>query len=346
MKVLFVSEHCCSRVIKEGLALITAGVEVAFMQKRFSNPAFMSMLPSVIYYDTPEQLADKLVNMQDIQLIHVHNEPDWLGHICKTYRPDLPVVFDAHDLFSVRVGEAPPDEIRSFQLCDAFVYPSKAYYEHALVTHKEVGIQDKPNVVLYSYSNYEMICREPLPSINTLVYEGGLRTKEKEEAEEVPEQYRYHEYRDYQDMFTYLSRKNVPVTVFSANADIYDDYVKTGAFLLPPVNYHILTQALSRFSWGIVGGPIKHKQWDTAMPNKLFEYIAAGIPVIAFNASEVEEFVTKHNVGVVVENPYKIPNVFRNVDPAPYQQAVIEKRESFAMERQVDTLMQMYMGLI
>ena len=38
------------------------------------------------------------------------------------------------------------------------------------------------------------------------------------------------------------------------------------------------------------------------MPNKLFEYAMAGLPVLVFNMKEMAEFVTKHQMGVVIQD--------------------------------------------
>lgn len=42
--------------------------------------------------------------------------------------------------------------------------------------------------------------------------------------------------------------------------------------------------------------------YEYCMPNKLFEYVAAGIPVIVSNTAEQAEFVRLHDLGVVLEH--------------------------------------------
>jgi glycosyltransferase involved in cell wall biosynthesis len=42
--------------------------------------------------------------------------------------------------------------------------------------------------------------------------------------------------------------------------------------------------------------------YNFCMPNKLFEYAMAGLPVIVSNVKEMSEFVKKHQMGIVVEN--------------------------------------------
>jgi glycosyltransferase involved in cell wall biosynthesis len=327
--------------VKEGLALLKAGVQVQYLHNRVANPSFEKMLPLVSYYKEPDELADKLHYFHDIDLIHVHNEPDWMGHICKQVRPDLPVVFDCHDLFSARIGQSVADEDLAFKKCDAFIYPSYGYQEIAHKFHKD-RIGNKPEAVIYSMVNREFVQEQGLPFLDACVYQGGLRTKDEEEN--VEESLRYYSYRDYRRLFLKLTARNVPLVAFTANYDALDKYSNTGAFMIPPVEYPFLLRELTRFRWGLAGGPVRHTQWDTAMPNKLFEYLAAGIPVIAFNAMEVEEFVKEHGVGVVLEDFRDIPRIYNDSDR--YKKVVMEKRWQFTMENQVDKIIQMYNKLL
>ena len=299
-------------------------------------------LPSLIYYTSPEQLAERISALRDIDIIHVHNEPDWMAHICKQYRPDIPLVFDTHDLFSVRLHVRTPDEELAFQKADAFIHPSRGYMEHCLEWHKDKGVGNRPNEVVYSCVNDEYVIHDPLPRIDMLVYEGGLRIPEPEK--DMPDEHKYHTYRDYRRCFWWLGRHGHPVMVFSGNPDIIEEYIKTGAFMLPPMEYSAFMQQLSRFTWGLAGGPRPHPQWDTAMPHKLFEYLAAGVPVLTFNAKEVQEFVKQHGVGIALDDWRQIPEVYKEAEK--YRKVVREKRHLFTMENQVDKILKVYMGLI
>lgn len=54
-----------------------------------------------------------------------------------------------------------------------------------------------------------------------------------------------------------------------------------------------------------------------ALPNKLFEYIHSGIPVIATDMVEVRGIIDKYNVGIIVSrNPKEIARVISNISDA------------------------------
>jgi hypothetical protein len=137
MKIIFASYACCARVIKEGIALIEAGHNVIFIQQTMSNWDLLKGLPLTSFYGNvfapysmPKHFASKLSLFTDIDIIHVHNEPSWFGYIAKEVFPDMPVIFDAHDLDAVRYGKATIDERKSIGACDAIIFPSKRYQSY------------------------------------------------------------------------------------------------------------------------------------------------------------------------------------------------------------------------
>lgn len=346
MRILSVSDHCCMRVLKQGIALEKRGIEMVYMSKRVANSGFYEDMKYYSTYIDHNHFAQKIQRYKDIDLIHVHNEPDWMGHIAKQFRPDLPVVFDAHDLFSARLPHAADkfgDEDRSFKKCDAFVYPSIGYKEHSLKLYKKYNIKNRPNLVLYSMCNEEWLVDTPLPRIHSLVYEGGLRVKEQHPA--IPDNMKYHQYRDFNEVFKWLSSRNIPITAFSANVDGIIHHGESGALVTPAIPYQILTKQLSRFDWGIVGSPIPdNPQWKHAMPHKLFECIAAGTPVIGFHAKELCNFIEKHKIGIVVDDWKDIPDVYDQHEK--YRRNLLFLQQQFVMERHIQKLIDLYKELV
>jgi glycosyltransferase involved in cell wall biosynthesis len=104
-----------------------------------------------------------------------------------------------------------------------------------------------------------------------------------------------------------------------------------------------MMRQLSRYDWGLCGHLDSHPQWQKAMPNKLFEYIAAGIPIISINAGEVSEFVNEHGIGYSADgadylNRIATDSVLRNA----YADVIMEKRHKFTMESQVPEIEALY----
>jgi len=339
MGVLSISYHGCIRVVKEGLSLMNAGVPVDFLAARIANQDMQLQLPFISFYETADQFKVKLQMITGVDLYHVHNEPDWIVYKAKAARPEIPLVYDCHDLQSMRSGEATKDEVRAMKAADAYIFPSAAYMEGAVRYH---GLPDsKPRDVIYSMCTEAMIVEEQLPRIGGIAYEGGLLAI-KDDA--PAERKKALAYRDYRPIARGLTALDIPFVVYGANNLFIYEYLKAGAVYISMLPYHILLKELTRHDWGLVGCPVSHPQWEMAMPNKLFEYIAAGIPVIVLHAAECAKFVEKHGIGVVVDRVEDIPKVYEEHEK--YRKRVREIRHDFTMESQVPKIKAIYRGLM
>lgn len=346
MRILSISNACCGRVWKQGMALEEAGHDVIYMYNRVANSDIEQFLKNVTIFSDPNTFVMKIQQIKDIDIIHCHNEPDWYGHLAKKHRPDVPIVFDAHDLFSVRlphIKEKFQDEVQSFKVCDAFVYPSYGYQKHCAKLYKDFGVDQKPNLVLYSWPNAGFVHMTTLPRFGGIVYEGGLRVKEPEAY--IPDQYKYHHYRDFNLVFNKLTDLGFPVMVFPGNGDALIHHGQNGALVTSPLPYVPLMEHLGRFDWGLVGSPAPDNlQWHYSMPHKFLEYLAVGLPVIVFNAHEMERFVKKHRVGIVLDKFEHLRDRYRECVQLRRNVAFLQKM--FTMENHINDLVALYKELL
>jgi len=274
-------------------------------------------------------------SFRDIDLIHVHNEPSWLGYVAKELRPDVPMVFDAHDLNAVRFGKATTDERKSIGACDAVILPSVGYQDYckkcpAFVKpykgKQYTSISQKPTEVIYSMCNEHAMNVPPLPRIPGIVYQGGVSINGN--------------YRDYRRVAAFLAQHNISFHVYGATMDYIKEYSAAGAICMPTLPYMDLMKELTRYDWGFVGSPVPSPQWHAAMANKMFEYIAAGIPCIVYQADEAADFIMEHELGVAVNSLDDIPGIYDSHEY--YRKIVQEKRHQFTMTSQVDKIEALY----
>ena len=332
MNIAFVSWHCCARVIKFGIALMRAGHEVHFIQNRVSNNDYIKFFHSASFFENKHQFVIKMQGLKDIDLIHVHNEPSWMGWMAKTVRPDLPVVFDIHDLTHPRLGEANNDEILSIGACDGFLVPSIGYLNFV---KNYFYLADKSIEVLYSYCVKNVIGLPRRPRVNGIVFEGGLSVTSDEDA-----QNNKFSFRDYRQVAKTLTAMDIPFIIYSADSKDIEPYTQTGALCMPYTPYFSMMKELTRYDWGLCGSPFPTVALDWAMPNKLFEYIAAGLPVIVYNGQEMGEFVEKYELGVVIKDLGEIPKIYHLHEK--YRENVRKKRHRWIMEKQIPKLIEFY----
>jgi len=105
------------------------------------------------------------------------------------------------------------------------------------------------------------------------------------------------------------------------------------------MSYFDLIPAMSRFEWGFVGPGFKHRAFDWAMPNKLFEYLAAGIPPVVYESQEALEFVKEHGIGIEFKD-----NAIKDKDVREMYAGIV-KEKRFIMESQSSKLIALYESL-
>jgi len=302
------------------------------MQIEVANKECLPVLDRCSFYRDQHQLKYRLKLLNDIDLIHCHNEPNWTVEVAKDARPDLPLVFDIHDLESART--APVEDLLEYErtairLADAYIFPSQGYQAHARKCH---NIPDsKPSEVVYSYCNNELLNLEPRPRIRGVVYEGNVsHTSDMRIA-----------YSDQSYVSEYLKTHNIPFALYGIEDErLMKIYMDFGAMCFPVLPYGSLIENLSRYDWGYLGHPEPCRKWLDAMPNKLFEYIMAGIPVICCNAPEAGAFVEQHGLGVSIYSIHEIPEIYEQ--HTELRKNVQQKRHEFIMESQVETILDLY----
>lgn len=330
MRVVTASFHNCIRVYKQVVGLEQHDIEVHCLLHHMANADLRSNYQSLGFYEEDEGFVEKLVKLKNIDLIHVHNEPNWLGTVAKRARPDLPVVFDAHDLDSVRQGQVSKNERECFERLDGFIFPSQGYKK---ICQDLYNLPEESCRVIYSMCNKHMMVVNPLPRLGGICYEGGIEALPPNEADFMG--------RDYRKIACYLREWGIPFIIFGANGYYIDFYYDTtGAICFPPHNYYTMIAQMSRYDWGLVGSDVKCSQRKHAMPNKLFEYMAAGLPVIVLNAEEAGKFVEEHGFGVYLDNFEDIRKIY--LQHEKYKRNVLEKRHMFTMESQIPDILSLY----
>ena len=340
--------HSCIRAYKIGLALKSKGYRVRWManmtfpshvsfhhfdgiyayQLGTSPAAHNVACDPKVYFDSFKKSVE--LAAKDCDLFHWYNEPDWgvreIKAVC-----DNPVVYDLHDLRSDREFTVTEDEEDAFNQCDAILAQGPVYKEMCAKRRPDLAEQGKISYILPGVN------REMWPSLgkrmvnvgNTkiggIVYEGGL-TSNPANGNELP-------YRWWAPFMSELTKRNLRVTCHTSSGGDYSAYTKAGVRVISTLPFELMLHHLTMYDWGLVGNAINHPAFDAAMPNKLFEYIAAGIPVMVYDSKLVADFVTKEGIGVVVNSPDDVVKAFPTC--REYEKKVLKAREKWCMENQI-----------
>lgn len=285
------------------------------------------------------------LHAKDTDIFHCHNEPNWFVTLIKE-TCDVPVVLDVHDSFLARTtkdeaGKELPDgtypirntveERNNFSIADALVFPGESFRD--LV----VGEYDlkQPNIVLRSHVPRRLYRYSGQDWFGGLVYEGKVQLDTKDRAGHA------FKYCDYKEMADACFKEGVPFHLYGARDDKpFMDVYGESAIVHPPEVMDVLLRKISAHDWGLVGNIFPTSEWNHAMPNKLFEYVAAGVPVVAMNAKECEEYVVEKGIGIAVKSLSELKD--RWDEHKAVRNNLLKVRASLSMDKNIDALTSLY----
>jgi glycosyltransferase involved in cell wall biosynthesis len=277
-----------------------------------------------------EQLAKSVQLLaKDVDIFHVHNEPNWIFKVVRE-NTDKPVVYDIHDWTSLRF---PPNDIEieyekyAIDNCDAISVVSKGYESRAR------QITSKPVYYVQSRVPLSLFGRGVAQDLPGIVYEGGLKGKT-----DVPYNYEYRNWASFtKKMVSKFTQERA--YFYSANGgEDFGDYVDPKVSIYQPVMYNELIQVMGRYTAGLVGSPWPLPDFGDAMPNKMFEYIAAGIPCVVINAPESRKFVEENGFGLGIEDASEVKSALEKLK----NHHVLRDRWGFTMEGELPKILEMY----
>jgi hypothetical protein len=261
----------------------------------------------------------------DGDLIHVHNEPNWPVAVAKA-NSTLPVVLNVHDLSIARpTTEFDPFEEEAFALADAFVFVNE--YQRAFAIQAGYAVEGKPHVCIGNYLSTEHMVDKPvLPHVGGVVYAGGIDMRGATQG--------------WRDMSAVSDALSGALHIYT---DSSCDY---GKLHMTEYDFDLYLQRLATHDWGFCGTPNPMPAWEHSIPNKFYDYIAAGIPVIAMNVPLVRDACEKDGLGVYVERPSDIPRAIAMSKRAPFVKRVLAARRRLSWQAHVAPVAAMFDSLV
>ncbi len=272
----------------------------------------------------------------------------YIGWRCKQ-RTGAKLVYDSHELATERNRMdawwrrwATWNERRGLPHADALIMASPAWIP--IVAEKYGAVPDPAITIINVPPYHEHVEPRDLrgtldipPDVPILLYQGSIQENRGiEEAIDAVEMlddavlvvvgYGYHRPRLEQA----VSRRGL------------DDRVK---FFGPIPNHELLawTAAADIGMANIINSSISY---HTSLPNKLFEYIMAGVPVIGSDSPEIGRVISETGVGVACDpaDPVALAEAARTIiaDPEPFQEATRRAAETYNWSREAAKLVELY----
>lgn len=296
-------------------------------------------------YQNVTQLEDAVKHYKDsgIDIYSFANEPDWQVKIIKKIIGDKQkLIVDLHDLDSIRRGFIPITEREMFNYGDAFVYVSMPIQ----IMTNELHRVDKPNIVLYSYCNEDIVTwdEDKISERKNLVYEGGANPPNDTKMNQ------FFAYRSLYDIIKKLVEMGNEVYMYCGNADAYKTYQHTGAVLYPPTIYNEMMSGLTKFKYGIAifnNEDGNQNQVNYTLTNKESEYLHCGLPTIACWCPETEKHIEKHKIGFTFKHINEIGNCSQiDKEYLDVMENIKTKKKELTMENYIVLLENLYADVL
>lgn len=233
------------------------------------------------------------VDNEDYDLVWSANSPDYLTTLL--INTNKRIIHDTADMMSIwkDIGiDSMVHEYTANKQCHANVFVTNEIRD---IAKEKFGLSNKETLIL---NNYVLRGGKPEKYLKKksdidgeihCVYEGGIWKGKRT-------------LRYYEDIFSQIAEKGIHVHFYSKN----NEYVRSLEKLNPYLHYEgcltyeeLITE-LTQYDVGLVMLNIterNNKFLQTTFPNKIFEYLYAGLPVAVANIDLLIQFVEKYGVG-------------------------------------------------
>lgn len=211
----------------------------------------------------------------------------------------IPYILVEHDVYSLRTGQFYSDEREKIENAFAVIFTSEDHLEY----YRSLGFKLPPVgiVPLKPLKKDLVFIRKPKIGGKHLVYAGGLVTHDRKSS--------YFGYRAYHGIFKAFIQAGWIVHVYVPGSlrRSFTDYVDIGCIVHGSLPYSTLLAEISQYTAGLQSynresvPEIAYKYTQLCRPNKLWDYLAAGIPTIGFQGGNGME-IYRDKWGVVVDN--------------------------------------------
>jgi len=339
MKILFTQEVPCIRNYKLAKALKEKDIKVSLACHSMENTEALdsNIYHQIIHIDSVQQLQSLL---RDYDIIHCHNEPDLITTKC--FNEKVPVIHDCHDLVSLR-GFKSQIKIRSYLEKRANIYADGRIYVSTLQMEEAIrlyNIDIRRSLIFPNYILKDAIPKTFKPKLSNvdgkihIVYIGSLSHGKT--------------HRNFLSIFEELSKKEFHIHIYPVSLKCIQPYKNKfksnpKVHCYNPVHPDSLIHEISQYDFGII--PFRRNQFnirhlDSMMPHKLFEYLAAKLPIISVDLQELNNYISTNNVGILYNS---VEDIVNSIDKLKKIQII---KKVSTIEDEIDKLINFYKEII
>lgn len=342
MSVLFVQTAPCIRTNKIAKALKDCGISTALAytenSPQFNNRNYVEVYQQYYPIFAMKELID-LVNESDFDIVHSSNEPDILTALL-TYS-NKTVVHDCHDLSSAYKSMT-PDEMAVEYVANVkssgVIYTTEGIRQEAI---RKFNIKEDKTFVLENLISEELIPQKRLSKLSSkdgqihIVYEGGIIGNDKMS------------HRYFEDIWLKIAQAGIHIHFYSPSDY---QYCKKLEALHPNLHFegnvssNELAVEMSKYDVGLcwLNTNEKNIQYlEFASPNKIQEYINAGLPVAVGNVKSQIKYVEGFCFGKYLDLNENIEKQLKEISMIEIPTNILSKKK-LTFESRIPDLIDFY----
>jgi hypothetical protein len=345
MRVLFLQQQPCMRALKYAAALRSefpkTRLAFAYQGKTLSGWYGSGDEHFERWWDLGSEPRDGLeaaVGEFRPDVLHSHNLPDSLTVLAlELFAGRVPIVHDVHDLQSLRRTPyehgfpEPRDPLAleriAVEQSSALVTVSDELLDEIRARHR----RNAPTLVLPNYA-----LRRDLPAVlpppdrrnghrPRIVYQGTLSTNGG--------------HYDLREIFSAIRSEGLSIDVYPSRP--VSDYGEALHATLPPAR---LLAELPQYDFGWAGfnSTLNGDHLDTCLPNKAYEYIGCGLPILTLKHRALTRLVEGRRLGLSLETLDDLRGQLAALDVVQLRQRVAEARHELTVEANIHHLSALY----
>lgn len=365
LHIVFMQPTPCVRALKyaEGLR--------GYLGDKIKFTLIYARTPPSKLYGNGEEYFDKIIKVPEnkvhsklkrilkslnADILHSHNAPDFLTVAALESEINTPIIHDIHELLTLHktgyhtfddekmIKKYSFEEKVAIECSDARIYVSDGVRDYV---HQKYDVDKEYEIVFYNYISQKVLPRRFKPLLSTkeihIVYIGTITSKV------------YGSHYDLKEIFMEIARNKMHIHIYPVRDDeAYIELSKKN----PYIHYHkrlprtILLKEISKyhFGWAAFNYGLNKEHLKMAFPNKVIDYIGAGLPVITFNQHEtIARFLRRHGLGIVLSDLSEL-NVLKeaakNRTLTKIRRKAKKLRYNFTVERQIPSLLKFYSKVI
>jgi len=354
MRVLFLQQQPCVRALKYAVGLRSAvpGIQLGFAYQGKTLSGWYGSGDELFerWWDLGSEPLKTLRQVGETfcpDLIHSHNLPDSLTAIAiELFAGRVPIVHDVHDLQSLRrtpYEHGFPEPFDALALEQLAIERSSALVAVSDELLEEIRSRYYPTAPALVFPNYAL--RRDLPPVlppaerrngrpPRLVYQGTLSTNGG--------------HYDLRGIFGTVVGEGVSLDVYPSRA--VPAYAELAAGVdglrvhatLPPSRLLAALPAYD-FGWAGFNSTLNKAHVDTCLPNKVYEYLGCGLPILTLRHRALARLVDDGRLGISLATLDDLLKQLAGVDVIELRRRIAAVRLQLTVEANIHRLAALYL---